>query len=104
MLTQIQELTLYLPFHGYIRGNGDRRTANRQSISIGCFYAFGYTFKSPTRPLPPSIPRTIREFAIPNVDACVRAREKSDAVISTYLHESLARTTCLHSFHPRNGN
>lgn len=55
-------------------------------------------------PTSPSIPRRIREFAIPDVDACVRAREKSDAVISTYLHESLARTTCLHSFHPRNGN
>lgn len=30
-------------------------------------------------------------------------RERSDAVISAYLHESLARTMGLHSFHPRNG-
>lgn len=30
-------------------------------------------------------------------------RERSDAVISAYLHESLACTMRLHSFHPRNG-
>lgn len=31
-----------------LKQRGDRGTVNRQSISIGCFYAFGYTFKSLT--------------------------------------------------------
>ena len=66
-----------------LKQRGDRGTVNRQSISIGCFYAFGYTFKSLTPQFPASTARVHTE------------RERSDAVISAYLHESLAATVCV---------
>ena len=61
--------------------NGNRRTSN---VSIGCFYAFGYTFRSITKPS--------LGVQFENLQFLTSRR----AVISACLREPLAR-----SFHPR---
>lgn len=76
-----------------LKQRGDRGTVNRQSISIGYFYAFGYTFKSLT---PQSHSVQFENLQFPASTARVHTeRERSDAVISAYLHESLAAMVCV---------
>lgn len=63
-------------------------------------------FQKSHSPLPPPQSHSVQfeNLQFPASAARVHTeRERSDAVISAYLHESLARTTRLHSFHPRNG-
>lgn len=53
---------------------------------------------------PPNLSVQFENLQFPASAARVHTeRERSDAVISAYLHESLACTMRLHSFHPRNG-